>query len=70
VTMLTVNVIIKRLDKSKHRYFETRDQPPRRGDILEAIVAGRFVKAEVDAIFPPHVGFRTGQTWVVFAEEI
>jgi hypothetical protein len=70
VTKLTLHVIIKRLDKSKHRYSEVRDRAPRRGDILETVVAGRFVKAQVDALFPESVAIDTCRTWIVYAEEI
>ncbi len=70
VTKLTLNIIIKRLDKSKHRHFEVRDQPPRRGDILETVVAGRLIKAEVDVIFPERIVVGPSRTWIVHAEEI
>jgi hypothetical protein len=70
VTKLTLNVTIKRLDKSKHRYFEAREQLPRRGDILETVIAGMLVKAEVDAVFPEKIIVGAPRIWIVHAEEI
>jgi hypothetical protein len=68
VTLSTFNVIITRLDKSMYRYSARREQHPRRGDILETVVDGRLVKAEVEMILPPVV--TSSGTWTVRAEEI
>ena len=46
----TFKIIIFRLDKSEHRYVERRVQRPRRGDILETVVDGKLVKAEVERV--------------------
>jgi hypothetical protein len=71
--MRTANVwriTITRLDKSEHRYSERRATQPRRGEIVETVVDGRLVKAEVerhylDAIRPGKLA-----TWHVDATEI
>jgi hypothetical protein len=44
----TWNVVITRLDKSKLRYSEQHGHGPRAGDVLETVVDGKLVKAEVD----------------------
>jgi hypothetical protein len=44
----TWKVIITRLNKSKLRYSEQREYGPRRGDILEKVIDGKLVKAEVE----------------------
>ena len=44
----TWKVTITRLDKSKYQHSEQHEQRPRRGDIVETVVEGRLVKAEVE----------------------
>ena len=49
--MATANVwriTITRLHKSAHRYSERRATQLRRGEIVETVVDGRLVKAEVE----------------------
>jgi hypothetical protein len=70
VTKLTLNITINWLDKSKHRYFEMRAHAPRRGDILETVVAGRLVKAEVEVVFPERIVVGPAHIWIVHADEI
>jgi hypothetical protein len=63
-------VIITRLNKSKLRYSEQRDYGPRRGDILEKVVDGKLVKAEVE--MSHHHKLMAGglDVWTVEATEI
>jgi hypothetical protein len=70
MTKSTWHVIIKRLDKSTHRYSEVRAHAPRRGDVLETVVAGMLVKAEVEVVYPKKISVGPERAWVVHAEEI
>lgn len=71
--MPTANVCriaITRLDRSEHQYSERRATQPRRGEIVEIVVDGLLVNAEVerhylDAIRPGKLA-----TWQVKATEI
>ena len=60
-------IIIFRLDKSEHRYAERRVQRLHRGDILETVVDGRLVKAEVEKV---RLNVGSSETWTVQAIEI
>jgi hypothetical protein len=51
VSKLVIKVITKRLDKSKHRYSETRARPPAPGEIVETVVAGRFTRPKLTRSF-------------------
>jgi hypothetical protein len=64
----TCNVIITRLNKSKLPYSEQRRHGPRRGDILETVVDGKLVKAEVEKSH--HEKDRDLDVWTVEATEI
>ena len=60
-------IIIFRLDKSAHRYVERRLQRLSRGDILETVVDGKLVKAEVERV---RLNVGSSETWTVQAIEI
>jgi hypothetical protein len=63
-------VTITRLDKSKHRYSEPYASQPRLGEVIETVVGGRLVKAEIKL---HHLDWiRPGEfaAWKVEAEEI
>jgi len=66
----TWNVIITRPDRSKLRYSEQRGQGPRRGDILETVVDGRLVKAEVEMFHHDKLKVDGLGVWTVEAREI
>jgi hypothetical protein len=36
-------VTITRLDKSKHRYSQPHSRQPRRGEIIETVISGKWV---------------------------
>ena len=63
----TFKIIIFRLDKSEHRYADRRVQRPRRGDILETVVDGKLVKAEVERV---RLNVGSSEIWTVQAIEI
>jgi hypothetical protein len=63
-------VTITRLDRSKHRYSERRTSLPRRGEIIETVVDGRLVKAEVDAHYLDEIEPGKFAAWTVEAVEI
>jgi hypothetical protein len=65
----TWNVIITRLDKSKLRYSEQPRHGPRRGDILEKVVDGKLVKAEVE-MYQEKSKVGDLDVWTVEATEI
>jgi hypothetical protein len=66
----TWNVVITRLDKSKLRYSEQRRYGPRRGDILETVVDGKLVKAEVDMFHHDMLQVAGLGVWTIEATEI
>jgi hypothetical protein len=63
-------VTITRLDKSKQRYSEPRAGQPRRGEIIETVVAGWLVKAEIDAHYLDKIRAGDAAAWAVDATEI
>jgi hypothetical protein len=66
----TCNVIVTRLNKSKLRYSEQRRHGPRRGDILETVVDGKLVKAEVEISRHEKSNVGDLDVWTVEATEI
>jgi len=66
----TCKVIITRLNKSKLRYSEQREYGPRRGDILEKVVDGKLVKAEVEMSHHHKLMVGGLDVWTVEATEI
>jgi hypothetical protein len=66
----TWNVVITRLDKSKLRYSEQRGDGPRSGDILETVVDGRLVKAEVEMFHHEKRKADDLDVWTIEATEI
>ena len=66
----TWKITITRLDKSKMRYSEQRGHGPRRGDILETVVDGRLVKAEVEMFHHGKPKVDGLSVWTVEAIEI
>jgi hypothetical protein len=63
-------VTITRLDKSKHRYSEPHASQPRRGEIIETVVSGRLVKAEIDVNYLDRIRAGEFAAWKVDATEI
>jgi hypothetical protein len=66
----TWKVLITRLDKSKLRYSEQRGHGPRRGDILETVVGGRLVKAEVEMFHHEKRKVDDLDVWTIEATEV
>jgi hypothetical protein len=65
----TWNITITRLDKSRMAsYSERRGQWPRKGEILEKVVAERLIKAEI-ASFQPTTPAALS-IWTIEATEI
>jgi hypothetical protein len=64
----TWKVIITRLNGSTLRYSEQRGHGPRRGDILEKVIDGKLVKAEVVKSY--HEKDRDLDVWTIEAMEI
>jgi hypothetical protein len=71
--MSTANIwriTIARLDKSKHRYSQPRAGQPRKGEIIETVVDGRLVKAEVELHYLDEIEPGKIAAWRVVATEI
>jgi hypothetical protein len=64
------HVTITRLDKSTHRYSEPRGGQPGRGAIVETVVGGRLVKAEVDVHYLDRIQPGQSAAWKIEATEI
>jgi hypothetical protein len=64
----TWKVTITRLNKSKLRYSEQRRHGPGRGDILETVVDGKLVKAEIERSYQEKL--EVGDVWTIEATEI
>jgi hypothetical protein len=71
--MPTVNiwrVTIARLDKSKHLYSERHVSQPQRGEIVETVVGGKLVKAQIERHYLDRIKPGERAAWKVEAEEI
>jgi hypothetical protein len=65
----TWKISITRLNNSSiPKYYERRGRWPRKGEILEKVVAGRLVKAEIESFQP--VTLAALCIWTVEATEI
>jgi hypothetical protein len=62
-------VTIKRLDGSTDRYSEPHAGQPRRGEIVERVIDGRLVKAEINSHHLAEIRVGKLATWTVEAEE-
>ena len=66
----TSNVTITRLDRSKLKYSEQRGRAPTKGEILERVVDGMLIKAQVESVHHERPKVAGVGIWTIEATEI